>query len=140
MYLRFETFRPCRAERLSRPEGLFGGVDYDQILRAAPSWLAREIEDSLAWFDAHLERPRRLALRERRERAKREAQGYCWFRPEAKAAIAKARHLAWALEEASQPIRAVKARDPGEILWEDAQQIVAVPTLRFARGYRPPPS
>lgn len=136
MYLRFETGRPGRARcsrRLTRPAGLFGGVDYARILRIAPDWLATEIEQSLAWFAAHLERPR-LPLSLEGERAR---QAHCWFRPEADEAIAEARHLARALEGASQPIRAVKTRDPGEIIWEDTQQIVAVPTLRRARGHHP---
>ena len=87
------------------------------------SWIKDEIRRSLDWFNDHLDRPKRLSPRRRRSRSR---SGVCWFTPDANRHLAKAHYLAWLVSEGGTPVQRLRSIDPGEIIWRDAYQIVAV--------------
>ena len=99
----------------------YGGWHWD--LHCQP-WLGEEIQRSIDWFNANLDCPERLAPRARRRRGN---HGVCWFRAEAMRHVAEARHLAWLITGAGYPVRQIRCHHPGEIVWRDDHQIVAVP-------------
>ena len=86
-------------------------------------WLRAEISRSLDWFEDHMEEPERFDPTSRKRRGH---WGVCWFRPEAKRHLREAHHMAWLLNEAGIPVHRVRARNPGEIVWQDDHQIVAI--------------
>lgn len=103
---------------------------YDRVMESAsaPKWLRAELENEMAWFDRNLRAPKRLTVKRRRFRRRRDLPGVCWFRPEAREHIRRARYVAWLLTEADAPVREIRSRNPGEVIWNDAHQIVATPT------------
>lgn len=123
MYIRFVTgiIDPCTGlESGVFQAGLSLWYSYD----ITQPWLDREIRRSLDWFNEHLDAPSRFSPRSRRRRGR---YGICWFRPEAGRFLAEAHHLAWLVSEAGCPVRMVRSHHPGEIVWKDDHQIVAVP-------------
>ena len=53
--------------------------------------------------------------------------GVCWFRDDARDCIAHAYTLAALLGEAGVPVTRLKTDAPGDIVYRDAHQIVAMP-------------
>ncbi len=87
------------------------------------TWLRAEIRRSLDWFEDNLEAPARFDPSTRKRRGH---YGVCWFRPEATRHLTQAHHMAWLLNEAEIPVRMVRATNPGEIVWRDEHQVVAI--------------
>lgn len=126
MYLRFVT--PGAVTRAGLRPGLFG-IAFDLSCDLWPSPLAQAIDHELEWFGRYLPVPggcHPFAVRAQRVWHK---DGVCWFRPEAEArdAIAHAHVLAALLDECGVPVDRISARNPGTILYRDAQQVVAKP-------------
>lgn len=115
--------------------GIFGpAIDrlYDD--KDMPRWLWREMRRTVDWFNNNLDAPARLYGRRRKGR---NISGVCWFRATATDHIRHARYLAWLVSEAGDPIREIRCRKPGEIIWRDEYQIVAArdhasPMMRLA--------
>lgn len=125
MYLRFVVAAPKARVAF----GLFQS-DAVRVLRCdLPDWLSTAIEEHYDWFNEHLPVPKRLTVVSRRRHV---YAGLCWFRPEARAHIARARELALLLAEADLVTHVLKTRAPGQVLYRDAFQIVAKPD-----GWRP---
>ena len=93
-------------------------------------WIRSEIAEQLNWFNAHLDAPEKLGRAAGRHGR---VHGICWFRPEAAEAISRARYVGWLLTEAGIPVRDLKCRHPGEIIWRDDMQVVAKPTRDHPR-------
>ena len=122
MYFRYVV--PWRDED-TRAEAGFFRLAYD--VAEAPeveSWLRDELRRELAWFDERLPVPERLG---RVFRRRRPIWGICWFRPEADEAIDRARYVGWLMTEAGAPVREIRSRVPGEVIWKDPMQVVAKP-------------
>lgn len=120
MYIRFvipEWDAACRAEL-----GIFHGV-FRALHRPSdsPDWLREELRREYDWFNAQLAIPEALHLRAGRHSWR---PGICWFRPEAREHIARARYMAWLLRELGQPVREIRARRPGTVFWRDPHQVV----------------
>ncbi|WP_298367077.1 hypothetical protein [uncultured Bradyrhizobium sp.] len=100
-------------ERLSGldPAGAFGAV---QLVRTASA-------DS---------GPHRAALQ-----AARLDLGICWFDPDAREAISRARYCAWLLEEGGLPVRTITTSRQREVLWRDAHQIVTKPSAELPKAF-----
>ncbi len=126
MYIRFvgpEKHPHCRGE--------IGFYRYVRNLDTSAFPAGLEDEFNLAWGAfCVLDVPACLKRRSRHPRASR---SLCWFKPEAVGFIRTVRYLAWICDEAGYPIREVRSRAPGMIIWEDDDQIVAVPMDRFQR-------
>ncbi|MCI4663918.1 MAG: hypothetical protein MRY74_04280 [Neomegalonema sp.] len=139
MYIRFvsalrgdevDAFEPSVDLQGLAPEtleiGLFRAIGALEDRLACPEWIQAAISAELAWFNAHLETPERISRPVRRHKTQRETPAFCWFKPEAREHVERARHLAWLVEEAGVPIREIRARNPGRIIWQDIHQIVVL--------------
>ncbi len=80
--------------------------------------------DCLAWFDAHLARPRRFA---RARRSHPRAIAISWFKPGATEHIGRMRAMAAILDAHGIHVEVVTSRRPGYVVYEDRHQIAAVP-------------
>jgi hypothetical protein len=116
MYVRFTI--PSDPER--QPYGTATG-----IFRAAGRlvdayrfniWQDAVLEEDFAWFNANLPRPTEL----------RSGRAVCWFRPEAGEAISRVWRMAQLIERAGVPVRVLRERDPGLIVYRDDFQVAAV--------------
>ena len=119
MYIRFVTPRVARAAR-GVPEGVFGAR-----FREAPDWLRAAIYDEYDWFNDNLCVPHRFGVATRK--SDRSYGGVCWFRDDARDCIAHAYALSALLGEAGVPVTRIKSAAPGDIVYRDAHQIVAMP-------------
>src|SRR5437868_13536926 len=106
MYLRFIVVAPQ-----ARPFGLFRSEYHPRYDETLPDWLRAPIEDLYDWFNQNLAVPRRFSASRRR----RIYAGVCWFRPEAREHIVRARELASLIAEAGRPTAVLKTRRPGQI-------------------------
>lgn len=127
MYLRF--IAPAAPGRRlvtrSRVEpGLFGpaGDLWWSDTPLSPTLVAMRRE--LDWFNQHLPVPTRLGVRARRVRWN---DGVCWFRDSAREMLRHAHVLASLIEDCGIRIDRICARDPGQILYRDDWQVVAMP-------------
>lgn len=79
----------------------------------------RWLRECLSWFEMELPVPpyQRHSWSERAS---------CWFHDSARDMIRRARDIAAILELHQQPVRMLRTRTPGAILYEDSYQIVAV--------------
>lgn len=123
MYLRFVVAAP----RARLAFGLFRSEYHPREDPTLPEWLRVPIEEHYAWFNENLPIPRRFTVVSRRRRI---YAGICWFRPEAREHIVRARELARLIAEAGRPTATLKARHPGQVLYRDDFQIVAKPDTR----------
>ena len=99
------------AYKLWRPNALHGS-DQDE-LRAL-----------LDWFDDHLAKPERFSP-SRYPRAKNTA--ISWIRASSYEHMTKLRRLAALLEASGVQVNELRTRRPGYIVYEDDQQVVALP-------------
>ena len=124
MYIRFVT--PYHDVQSRTCAGIFRA--YWQHWRdravAPDDWRVIELGRVVNWFNSHLDLPRRVGIRQGRKGA---INGVCWFRPQARHCINNARYMAWLLTDLGTPVEEWRSEDPGTMLWQDAQQIVAIP-------------
>lgn len=134
MYVRF--IEPRRLHEARGDAGLFGAAyrlrDDDAL---TPPYLRAAIAEEIDWFCRHLAVPDRFGVRTRR--SDRAYAGVCWFRPDAREFLSRAHGLAALLREGGVPVVKIKSRRPGDIVWRDAQQIVAIPKRGEERYWRP---
>jgi hypothetical protein len=82
------------------------------------------LERILAWFNEHLERPKRLTIS---KRSNRKAQAISWLRDTATEHIAKMREFQRVLERNGVSVEMIKAERLGYVLYEDEFQVAAYP-------------
>ncbi len=82
------------------------------------------LTDALRWFDAHLEKPARLA---RSRRPHREAQAICWFKAAATEHIDRIREVSHILDSHGIAVEMIASRRVGYVVYEDAHQVAAYP-------------
>ncbi len=122
MYVRFVVPTLGR-----HPWGLTGIIQAALDLKAAGVFADHEaewLEEIYEWFNAYLPVPHRFC------RSRRPCDPYeavCWFKPEARLFIQKAYELAALLEQSGQTAIRLRTRKPGYVVYEDSEQIVAVP-------------
>ena len=108
------------AESLSS-QGVFSAayalLESTMLDRHEHEWLT----DTIDWYKANLPVPRYFAQR----KASRFA--ICWFRTSAQEKIQRLWDLVHLLKEHGVYIRAIRTTRPGEIVFEDDYQIVAIP-------------
>ena len=90
------------------------------------------LADLMGWFRIHLKGPFEYRLRS----PWRARRAICWFKPTAYAHLARAWEMATILERNNVPIRMIKARNVGYILYEDEAQIFAEPFADVRRVLR----
>lgn len=97
-----------------------------------PKWLRKQLKQQLRWFDNNLAAPGRVVLHFKRRNT---IHGLCWFKPEAREHIDRARYVAWLMTEAGHPVREIRVNNPGQIFWRDEHQIVAKAPERICRAF-----
>ena len=122
MYVRFVTTR-------QHPDtGVQMGIFQTNRLMPAHGQVAEWDEQRLSeledWFNAHLEKPERVA-RSRRPNGHHAA--ISWFKSTAVEHIARARELAALLEQYGVPTLMLTTDRPGYVVYEDEFQIAAEP-------------
>lgn len=123
MYIRFVAPRALRSARADC--GIFGPAYAFRDSRTTPSYLRDEIAREIAWFCDRLPVPQRFGVVTRKSR--RPYAGICWFRDDARDAIAHADTLTALLGECDVPIIRIATAQPGDIVYRDDMQIVAMP-------------
>jgi hypothetical protein len=83
-----------------------------------------ELRAMLNWFNAHLERPKRLAASPRPHATK---TAISWIRASAAVHLAQLRRLAALVNAASIPVDELLTDRPGYVVYRDAYQVVALP-------------
>jgi hypothetical protein len=125
-YLRFIVDSPARSG--FQPCGLFTAArrlqDEHRLAPHEASWL-KEIYD---WFNDELPCPPF-------SQAKLPPDSVCWYRASARRFIERMWDLAALVIEHGEPMRMLKTRQPGAILYADEYQVVALPH-RFRRRTR----
>jgi hypothetical protein len=84
--------------------------------------------EALGWFNQNLNIPECLKKPENR-------RALSWFKPTAKKPLARMWSLVEVLRAHGVNITVHKARDPGEILYEDGWQVVAKPRRGSKNGW-----
>jgi len=109
-----------------RALGVFHAVRY---LRAAGKLHAYEEDQHDIvrwWFNENLERPTRFTA-SRAPFYRKKSRALSWFKDTATEHLARVRDLAAILENHGVPVRTVKAKRVGYVVYEDEYQIVAEP-------------
>ncbi|MER8415985.1 hypothetical protein [Mesorhizobium sp. M1329] len=129
MYVRFVTplIHPA-----SRVETGFFRASWYLYRNGCPNWIQSELEDQFDWFNHHLPSPGRVGRHFKRRNS---IWGVCWFNPDAREAISRARYCAWLIEEGGLPVRSITSSRQREVLWRDAHQIVAKPTADLPKAF-----
>ena len=122
-YVRFIAPRRLRAARAYA--GLFGPAYAASRAESVDGWLRAAIREEIDWFEGNLDVPARFGVVTRK--SKRPFAGVCWFRPEAQDQIAHAYALKALLDLAGMPIAVTRSAAPGDIVWRDRAQVVAIP-------------
>ena len=91
-----------------------------------------EVKIMADWFDQHLPIPGRVG---RHFKRRNPIWGICWFHPDAKEAISRARYCAWLLEEGGLPVRTITTTHQREVIWRDAHQIVTKPSANLPKAF-----
>jgi hypothetical protein len=129
VHVRFVCFQLVSGQR--QRLGLFQALDEARDCEFSPDWALKEIGEIESWFEKHLatptrfERGRRIFSRGRRDGAGQPALS--WFKPEAGEHIRTMHKLKLALEACGVHVEAVTTRNPGHVIYEDEQQVVAEP-------------
>jgi hypothetical protein len=122
MYLRFVIPKVnCDS---GRREGVFSTA-YD-LRRAGelPSHLHKELDRALKWFGKQLTIPERFTRGPRRGEA---GMAISWFKDSAEDCVSRMRTICRVLEEHGIATEMLTTDRPGYIVFEDEQQVVAVP-------------
>lgn len=124
-YVRFVCFRSVGKQR-SRL-GLFKAIDEAVESEHAPSWAIVEARTIASWFNDHLAIPKVFSVGGHKGFGQ---PGLSWFKPAASDHIRQMHRLKLALEACGVHVDVLTTRDPGLIVWQDENQLVAEPRGR----------
>lgn len=125
MFVRFVVSRKDPDSEVS--QGVFAAA-YD--LRHSGQLNPHEIEemdDAVAWFAENLEKPSRFNRTTSKGFHRRVAKGISWFKPTATEHIDQIRRMAAVMDEHGWLVSMIKTRNPGYVVYEDDDQVVAEP-------------
>ncbi len=122
MFVRFVI--PAVDGDSGRRQGVFPAAYRLRRSGELPAHLHAELEVALKWFDEHLEAPDRLTRGPRRH-----ARGMAisWFKDSADDCVSRMRAICHVLDECGVPTEMLTSARPGYIVFEDRQQVAAVP-------------
>ena len=123
MYLRFET------EEIhinsGKPKGIFT-LAYDLIEEKTLTLEEeRTLTNILCWFGDNLQVPSRFSRK--RNNSHKNTLGISWLKPDANDVVARFWELKSILENSGYNINVMKIERPGKVVYEDEQQLVAIP-------------
>ncbi len=125
VFVRFVCFNTVRGQRTRL--GLFQAIEFAEASDKAPGWALAAIHELSDWFNANLATPTQFE----RGGWKRPGQpALSWFKPEAIEHFRLMHELKTALEECGVHVEILTTREPGVIIWEDRNQLVAEPKGR----------
>lgn len=123
MFIRFILGR--RLRDVGVPAGIFSAAYRLRDSADTPLWIADQIGEEIAWFEANLAVPHRFCVETARGRRPR--YGVCWFKADAHAHVRHAHALVDLIGEAGHYADRLITRDPGVIVYRDHAQVVAQP-------------
>ena len=127
--MRFVCYQVVEGQRMRL--GLFQALSEARSCDHAPPWALKELGELYGWFNDNLKVPDRF----QRGGWKGGAQpGLSWFKDTAEEHIKAMHRLKIAVEECGVHIDVFTTRDPGEIIYRDAHQVVAEPGNRRFRS------
>ena len=127
MYLRFTVpvahgGTVTRARVAPGPFWLASRLYWDGAFHTDPVLIALRRE--LDWFNDRLPVPKRFGVK---ARGRWWSDGVCWFRDDAREMLAHMQALVSLVEECGVPVERNWTRDPGQLLYRDRWQVVAMP-------------
>jgi hypothetical protein len=124
MYLRFVV--ADIDEDSERALGVFHAVRY--LRDAGKLYPYEEDQHDMVrwWFNENLEKPTRFTA-SKPPFYRKKNKAICWFKHTASEHLARVRELAAILDNHGVPVRTLKARRVGYVVYEDEYQIVAEP-------------
>ena len=125
VYVRFVCFQKVESQR--QRLGLFQALDHARECDFAPSWALKELGEISGWFKQNLAVPGQFSRGGWKGRGQ---PGLSWFKPAAKEHIRQMHRLKLALDACGVHVDILTTRDPGEIIWQDQNQVVAEPGAR----------
>jgi len=131
VYVRFACFQTIEGERTRI--GLFQAIKVARASDLAVGWALEDLNDVSSWFDDNLDVPGRF-YRGAPGRDYHSQSGLSWFKPAAEEHIRQMHRARTAMEECGVHVEVLTTRDPGTIIWEDENQIVAEPGNRRFRS------
>ena len=123
IYMRFVCYRNVESQR--QRLGLFQALDEARECDFAPSWALKELGEVYGWFKTNLAVPGQFSRGGRKGRGQ---PGLSWFKPAAKHLFEPIPRYLEILANHNLPCDRYLSPAPGRILYEDAHQIVVVPT------------
>ena len=131
MYIRLVL--PLYERRYGGEAGFFHqAYDVCRSCEGDEAWLKKELREQLDWFNANLAVPDQLG---RSFKRRRNIHGLRWFQPSARECISRARYVGWLMTEAGSPVREIRVRNPGEVIWRDELQLVAKAPNKLPRAF-----
>lgn len=130
MYIRFVA--PGAAWGANADRGFFGPAYARRDDEATPRYLRDALAAEIDWFKEYLPVPNRFGIVTRK--SNRPFAGVCWYFDHAREAIAHSHAVRWLLHECDVPVAQLATDYPGDIVYRDAQQIVAMPRTRGRRA------
>ena len=124
-YVRFVCFQTIGRQR-SRL-GIFKAIEEAVESDHAPGWAIIEARRIGAWFDDNLAIPKAFSAGGHKGFGQ---PGLSWFKPGASEHIRQMHQLKTALEACGIHVEVLTTRDPGLIVWQDVNQVVAEPRGR----------
>ena len=125
VYVRFVCFQMVDGQR--QRLGLFQALDDARTCDFAPMWALSRIGELYGWFKSNLKVPGQFS----KGNWKGSGQpGLSWFKPVATEHISQMHQLKVALEACGVHVDILTTRDPGHIVWQDENQLVAEPGSR----------
>ncbi len=129
MYVRFVCARPHPT--LNAELGMFA-AKYDLDVSQLPGSLQRAHDEAWFWFRANGGGGLRYPRLRGKARTTKVRKSLFWFRRDARffgyptgSVVRRARELAHVITEAGTEIRELRSNDPGEIIWQDVDQVLA---------------
>lgn len=126
VYVRFVCFKLVEGQRRQRL-GIFQALDEARDCDFAPSWALRQIGEIYGWFKKNLAVPGQFSGGGWQGSGQ---PGLSWFKPAATEHIKQMHQLKLALEACGVHVDILTTRNPGEIIWQDENQLVAAPGAR----------
>jgi hypothetical protein len=124
-YVRFVCYQLVESQR--QRLGLFQALDEARECDFAPSWALKELGEVSDWFSKQLAVPKQFSRGGWKGRGQ---PGLSWFKPTASEHIRQMHRLKLALEACGVHVDILTSRDPGVIIWQDQNQVVAEPGNR----------
>jgi hypothetical protein len=125
IYVRFVCFRHIKNQK--QRLGLFQALEEAKVSAFAPAWALRQIGEIYGWFRENLAVPQKFSGGGWKGLGQ---PGLSWFKPNAVKHIKQMHQLKLALEACGISVEILTTRDPGLVVWQDRDQVVAEPGPR----------